>query len=128
MLIFSIILSACGSGSSDVKINYGNSEIYSQEDMDEAISLIKQEFAGWEGCELHAIKYMTDSCNTADNIQWMNELNPGQNYTQCIRFLSDFHSPVEGGGAWEPDMEYKDWQWWLARPEGGKWDLLTWGY
>ena len=24
--------------------------------------------------------------------------------------------------------EYTDWQWWLARSEGGDWELLTWGY
>jgi len=32
------------------------------------------------------------------------------------------------GGAWEADKEYTDWQWWLAREEGGDWELLTWGY
>jgi len=37
-------------------------------------------------------------------------------------------SPKEGGGAWEPDYEYSDWQWWLARTDGGEWQLITWGY
>jgi D-alanyl-D-alanine carboxypeptidase len=45
-----------------------------------------------------------------------------------ISFYTDFHSPVEGGGAWEPDTEYNDDEWWLARTEGGAWELLTWGY
>jgi len=31
-------------------------------------------------------------------------------------------------GAWEPDAEYNDWQWWLARSADGGWDLLTWGF
>ena len=26
------------------------------------------------------------------------------------------------------DEEYFDYQWWLARTEGGEWQLLTWGY
>ena len=42
--------------------------------------------------------------------------------------LSDFHSPVEAYGAWEADMEYENYQWWLARAADGGWQLLTWGY
>ena len=62
----------------------------------------------------------------------MNDLAPGQDlagdFTQCIMFKSDFHSPKNGGGAWNADAEYTDWQWWLARADGGEWRLLTWGY
>ena len=112
----------------DVIIDYSTSELYSQEDMEKAIDLIKKEFSTWEGCELHSIRFAGDDCNSADNIRWMNELKTGRNYTQCIEFLSDFHSPVEGGGAWEPDQEYKDYQWYLARTDGGEWELISWGY
>ena len=48
-------------------------------------------------------------------------------FTQCIAFDSSFHSPENGGGAWEANEEYT-WSWWLARSEGGKWKLMTWGY
>ena len=58
----------------------------------------------------------------------MNNLSGGEPLTQCIEFLSDFNSPREGGGAWQADYEYNDWQWWLARTDGGSWQLLTWGY
>ena len=112
----------------DAIVDYGNSDLYTQEDMKTAISLIRDEFGGWDGCALHSIRYAGDDCNTPENIQWVNELKEGQDYTQCIEFLTDFHSPVEGGGAWEPDEEYADYQWWLARTEGGDWELLTWGY
>ena len=30
--------------------------------------------------------------------------------------------------AWNEDYEYTDWQWWLARSDGGKWKLVEWGY
>ena len=58
----------------------------------------------------------------------MNDLDEGANYTQVVELLTDFHSPVEGGGAWEPDTEMEDYQWWLARSEGEGWQLLTFGY
>ncbi len=118
---------ATGTGSS-VTVDYGTSALYSQQDMDAAIALIQKEFATWEGCEMHSIKYAGDDCNSADNISWMNQLSDGANYTQCIEFLTDFHSPKEGGGAWEPDSEYTAYEWWLARPDGGDWVLETFGY
>jgi D-alanyl-D-alanine carboxypeptidase len=45
-----------------------------------------------------------------------------------VEFLTDFHSPVEAEGAWEPDHEYKDYQWWLGRTDDGGWEVVTWGY
>ena len=38
-----------------------------------------------------------------------------------------FRCAENGGGAWEANEEYT-WSWWLARSEGGKWKLMTWGY
>ena len=112
----------------DILIDYGSSELYTREDMDEAISLIRETFSGWEGCELHTVRYAGDDCCSRETISWMNSLKPGSGYTQCIEFVSDFHSPLEDVGAWEPDMEYTGWQWWLARTDEGSWELLTWGY
>ena len=75
--------------------------------------------------------YMPDEeCNNADNIEWMNNLRTDDNkeaFTQCIAFESSFRSPKKGGGAWEANEEYT-WSWWLARSEGGEWNLMTWGY
>ena len=128
-------LAACGSKKQDtaaVEIDYGSSELYTKEDMDEAIKLIQEEFSKWEGCELHSIAYTSDDDCNEDNIAWMNQLEAAgdakETFTQCIQFKSNFHSPKEGGGAWNPDQEYTDWGWWLARADGGKWKLMTWGY
>lgn len=111
----------------EVSIDYRESDLYSPEDMDAAIALIQAEFSTWEGCAMHSIRYATDACAGPENLEWMKELG-GEDYAQCIEFLSAFHSPVEGGGAWEADKEYVNWNWWLARVEGGEWKLLTWGY
>jgi hypothetical protein len=40
----------------------------------------------------------------------------------------DIASPKEGGGAWEPDYDYENWEWYLGRVKGEDWELLTWGY
>lgn len=126
-------LAGCGSKTaSEATIDYGHSEIYSQEDMDSAIRLIKEEFSKWDGCELHKIAYSSDDECNADNISWMNDLEEAddakETFTQCIMFTSEFHSPKKGGESWNPDQEYTGWQWWLARSDGGQWNLMTWGY
>ena len=136
--VCALLLCACGNEvhAREVFIDYGESTLYSQEDMDAAIHLIEDIFAGdgWKGCELHSIRYTGDTCNSQKNIRWMNDLakarNADINYTQCMEFVSDFHSPKseKDQGVWNLDEEYTDWQWWLARTDGGDWQLITWGY
>ena len=104
------------------------SEIFSGEELTTAAALIQKEFDTWEGCELHRLDYAGDGCCTRENLRWLNRLVGGRRYIRCAEFLSDFHSPVEGGGAWEPDTEYPDWQWWLGFTGDGEWELVTWGY
>ncbi len=130
--VLSVSVGCAGKPKAEIRIDYGNSTLYSKEDMDTAIAEIKKEFDLWEGCELHSIVYSSDDECSAENIAWMNELEAAndaqETFTRCIMFKSDFHSPKNGGGAWNADQEYTDWQWWLARSEGGEWKLMTWGY
>ena len=104
------------------------SEIFSGEELTAAAALIQKEFDTWEGCELHRLDYAGDECCTRENLRWLSRISGGCRYTRCAEFLSDFRSPVEGGGAWEPDAEYRDWQWWLGLTGDGDWELVTWGY
>ena len=116
----------------DVTIDYGESELYTKEELDDAIAVIEAEFSTWEGCELHSLTYGGDDACSEENVAWMNELRDEETspepFTQCVLFESSFHSPVEQRDAWDADTEYEGWQWWLARSEGGAWTLLTWGY
>ena len=113
----------------ELTIDYRTSELYSREELDEAIVQIKCKFASFAGCELHALRYAGDACDSEENLEWLNSLDEGGEYVQAVEFLSDFHSPVEDGPyAWEQDAEYTDYQWWLARTEDGGWQLLSWGY
>lgn len=88
---------------SNVKIDYGASSVYSKEDMDSAIEVIKQKFRTFDGCELYSLSYIPDEeCNNLQSLRWMNELRKDDNkevFTQCIAFYSSFRSPIKGGGA-----------------------------
>ena len=130
LLALTLTMTACG-GKNSVTVDYGSSGIYTQKDMDAAIRKIRAEFDTWKGCELHAIRYAGDECCTQENIQWLSgHTDDGTEFSQCIEFLSDFHSPKtsEEALAFNVDEEYTDWNWWLARTEGGDWVLLDWGY
>ena len=61
----------CGKGDiSKVEIDYGTSSVYSKEEMDSAIEVIKKQFSSFKSCELHSLSCMSDEeCNNADNIE-----------------------------------------------------------
>ena len=112
----------------DVEIDYGTSEIYTAEELAEAAIQIKCTFASWKGCELHTLRYAGDEADNAKNLEWLNSHDENAEYTHAAEFLTDFHSPVEASGAWNPDQEYKDYQWWLGLTEDGTWEVVDWGY
>ena len=117
-----------GIAAPEVNIDYGSSEIFTEDEIKEAVIRIKCDFASWDGCELHSLKYAGDESNSAENIEWLNSLNEDSHYKQVAEFLGDLHSPVTDAGAWEPDTEYTDYQWWLGRTEDGSWDIVSTGY
>ena len=112
--------------------DYGESEIYTPEDMEKAVEAIMKEFDNWKGCKMNEIKYAGDECASDVNLESVKEAANGKEFTQCIEFISSFHSPTDEadleGTAWEPDTEYTDYQWWLGRTDGGEWELVNWGY
>ncbi|MBQ6467731.1 MAG: hypothetical protein IJJ61_07275 [Clostridia bacterium] len=123
----------------NVQIDYGESEIYSKEDMDAAIELIKAEFSTWKGCTLKKIYYVSDDECSEQNVNDLNEIEASNDnkevFTQCIMFESDFHTPkrtyldqLVDFNSFEEDEDYIAWQWWLGRSETGNWKLVTWGY
>ena len=117
-----------GKSAPEVSYDYGSSNLYTREELEEAAIQAKCEFATFEGCELHSLRYAGDECNTPEKLDWLNSFDGDVEYTQVVEFLTDFHSPVDGGGAWAPDKEMEDYQWWLARAEGEGWQLVTFGY
>lgn len=112
----------------EVEIDYGTSGLYTEEELKEAVTQIKCSFASWEGCELHSLRYAGDEANNEENLAWLNSLDEDAHYVQAAEFLGDFHSPTEAAGAWNPDEEYRDYQWWLGRTDDGSWEIVSFGY
>lgn len=109
-----------------VTIDYGTSDLYTLEDMDAAIAVIREEFDRMEGCELHSLTYAGDEASM-NELEYCNTMADREPYVESMLFQSSFRSPKEAIGAWEPDTEYT-WTWNLARTEDGEWVLVTYGY
>ena len=140
LTVKSVTFLGLGDGATDIDpfsfgpmIDVTGSELYTEEDLGEAVDLILSEFDSWpEGCELHSLYYAGDEACGEEELAWLNTLSgaEGRQFTQGVEFLSEFavSEDSEQAGAFEPGMLYTDWQWWLAREDGGEWVLLTWGY
>ena len=123
LLVFS--LSACGGDVSEVNTHNVNSEIYSQEDINDAIDTIKKEFKrNWEGCTLTEIYYAGDD-SSKDHQDWADR----NNADEVIVLLSSFDVGAFGGdGSLNPNSTYSDWNWILVRTNGGHWQHVDHGY
>ena len=112
-----------------VSIDYGTSEIYTEDELKDAVIQIKCKFAFWGDVDLKSIRYAGDEKATDEMLAKMNEINPDGKYTQVAEFLMDFHTPKEIGElTLTADKDYTDYQWWLGRTADGGWEIVTFGY
>ena len=127
VLLLAGLCCACGGGDvSEAVIDCGESEFYGAEELEAAAEIVLTEFAGFDGCVLHTLEYAGDDVS-ARELEYYRGTD--RELAQCAVFISSFHSPVNGGGAWEADRAYTGWSWLLVREEdGGDWALLTAGY
>ena len=108
-------------------VDYGKSELFTEEELKEAAVQVKCRFASFPGCNLMKLRYAGDESNNEDALARIKELDESADYSQVIEFLSDFRTD-DKSKIFKPDSELKDYQWWLAREEGGGWQLIDWGY
>ena len=118
-------LSACGGDISDVKTHHVDSEMYSQDDIESAIDVIKEYFKkGWSGCTLKEIYYAGDEISAANK-----EFADRNNADEALVLLSSFYVDSSGGdGSLNPDSTYENWNWILVRTNGGEWKHVDHGY
>ena len=112
----------------DLKIDLGSSDLYTEEELNEAAIQVKCKFAGFDGCELKSLRYAGDQANTKENIEWISMMDENNTYVKVAAFLTDFHVSKDSKSTLNPGEDYTDYQWWLGYTEDGSWQLLTWGY
>ena len=105
----------------NAKVEKIASEIYSEEDINEAIDVIEKYFVEeFNGCRLEKIAYAGDETTNRES-QYYNE--------ELIVLISDFYVYPEGGdGSLLTDYTYTDWNWILEKTPDGNWEHKTHGY
>lgn len=123
--LFMLILCSCGGRTEGAKTDRVNSERYSQEEISQAIDVIKSEFRReWSGCTLTEIYYAGDE-KSSGYYDWADR----NGADEVIVLLSSFDVDASGGdGSLNPNSTYDNWLWILVRDDGGEWIHVDHGY
>ena len=131
---FLILFFTESANAENFSVDYGESKIFSQADMDFCIEIIKSKLES-SGCTIRNVRYAGDNFNSHKNRKYLNSLAESRGFqkkfVKCMVFYSDFKSPPDDGkiSAWNYDSEYKDWNWYFGFYKvDGEWKLLTEGY
>ena len=123
-LLIGLVLCGCGKVK-DVQITIGESELYSQREIESAMRKVKWFFRlTFDGCTLRELSYDEEK-SARETAEWAESYGA----EQAIVILSEFDVDESGGdGSLNPNSTYKNWQWILTRSRGGGWTLQDWGY
>lgn len=127
LLTLLLVLTGCG-GKADIPISPMESERFTEEDYLSAAEVVKMRMTSRkfnESADITplAIRYAGDAKTEAEQ----DYICTFGDYDEGIVLLSDFHVG-KSTGPWEPNYTYKNWQWYLARKDGGRWVIVTSGY
>ena len=106
-----------------VLIAAGNSELFTQEEIDAAAEAVLADFENLDGCKLYSLTFAGDEKCLAE-VDYVNTFGA---YTNIVVFDSVFRSPLFGGGGWNANELYY-WSWYVGRSPDGTWQVVTTGY
>ncbi|MBR3834929.1 MAG: hypothetical protein IKJ73_11450 [Lachnospiraceae bacterium] len=111
----------------NAEVNYQTSQIFTREDMDEAIAVVKDEFKGmeyFEGCRMDKIVYDGDEISLRE-LESLKERN--LDYDECILFKTYYtRSKIACfKDSWGPEEDM--FIFWLGRKDGGSWKVISSG-
>lgn len=105
---------------SSVRVLERQSSLYSQEEIESAIEVIKRDFENdWNGCTLNTICYAGDEV-CADETR--------ERGVKTIVLMSDFTTGNYDFGSLNSNYTYTKWSWILIENENGRWEHIDHGY
>lgn len=105
---------------SNVRVLERQSSLYSQEEIESAIEVIKRDFENdWNGCTLNTIYYAGDEV-CADETR--------DRGVKTIVLVSDFTTGNYDFGSLNANYTYTKWNWILIENEHGRWEHIDHGY
>lgn len=123
-MVLAFTLTACQGKIEDVRVDIGPSEIYSEEEIDDAVYEIlgyfRREFGG---CSLTRLEYI-ESKSADAAAEWAKQYDADQ----AIVLVSTFEVTGKTDGSLAFGETYKNWQWILVRKGSKGWQVKTCGY
>ena len=123
LLVF--LTAGCRGDVSNVKVLEYKSDIYSEEEIEEAIEVVKKYFRSeFSGCTLTEITYAGD-----DKISSYEDWATRNDGDEVIVLISSFDVDASGGdGSLNPNSTSSNWNWILVRKNGENWQHVDHGY
>lgn len=124
-MLLVLLTAGCRGNVSDVKVLEYKSDIYSEEEIEEAIEVVKKCFRlEFSGCTLTEITYAGD-----DKISSYEDWATRNDGDEVIVLISSFDVDASGGdGSLNPNSTYSNWSWILVRKNGENWQHVDHGY
>ena len=125
ILLLVCLLSGCAYGNTDyVSLEPGDSELYSREEIFEAMEKVQAQFGkGFGGCVMLKLWY-DEKASLEEAAEWAEQYGA----REAMILYSDFW--VDGSGrspSLNPGSLYRNWMWILVR-DGEGWEVRDWGY
>lgn len=119
-----LLLCACGGKVSGVKLDVGETEMYSEAEIRAAMYVVVDFFEKeMDDCTLNKLSY-NEKFSADAALEWAKQYNADQ----AVVIYSDFDTdPEKFYPALEAGANYS-WRWILTRSGNGDWELQTWGY
>jgi hypothetical protein len=125
MVSILLCLVACVGNISNVESPAVDSQVYSQEEIEQAMQVIEKEFKqNWSGCTLKELYYAGDTmCLEYSEVAGSFESD------EILVLLSSFDDDASGkDGSLNLDSTYTTWKWILARRQNEDLSLVDVGY
>ncbi len=125
VLLTILTMCSCTNDVSKVSIDYGASEIFTQQDRGEAVDEIIRHFKTWSsGFTLYTVRYGGDDLSQSEleyqkkSYEWIDE---------CAVFYTSFMTPDRDTG-FEKNQVHTGWKYILARTKNGLWQIVGRGH
>lgn len=132
LIMFSLIALKQVGKTDSVSVNIEKSNKFSEVEINNAISCVKNKFKGFKGCTLKDLWYDEEKSNEFIKGYLSNGRGSvnGVKSENVIVLLSNFDVDSSGGdGSLNPNSTYSNWNWILIRDsKTGKWRVDDWGY
>ena len=137
LILFTVVFSFTSCSHNPGKTNnaivtLGESEKFTQKEVQTAANCVLKKFKDFEGCNLKRLWYDEEN----SNIQVDSYMSSGRgsengvSKENVIILFSDFYVDATGGdGSFNSDFDYTDWMWIIIRDrKTGNWRIDDWGY